>query len=91
MEGAATGGAQETVTQSGAMNTRAPHTQRPTTSTTTRMITRTIFAMLTAALFAAAIYSSEIEFITAPLLTGVAGIAVDVRQTARLARVQVRS
>lgn len=77
------------MTQSGEMSTRAPNAQRPTT--TTRTITRTSFALLTAALFAAAIYFSEIEFVTAALLSGVAGIAMDVRQTARLARVRVTS
>ncbi|MFF0944174.1 hypothetical protein ACFYE2_08095 [Kocuria sp. CPCC 205300] len=48
-------------------------------------------ALLTAALFAAAIHFREIEFITAALLSGVAGITVDVRQTAKLARVPVTS
>lgn len=72
------------------MNTRAPHAQRSTTSTT-RALTRTSLAVLTAVLFAAAIFFGEIEYITAALLTGVAGIAVDVRQTAQLARVRVTS
>lgn len=72
------------------MNTRAPRTHRTTTSTT-RTITRAGLAALTAVLFAAAVYFSEIEFITAALLAGVAGIAVDVRQTAKLARIRGRS
>ncbi len=62
------------------MNTRAPRTQIRTTSTT-RAITRTALAVLTAVLFAAAIVFHDIEFITAALLAGVAGIAVDLRQT----------
>ncbi|MEX5256667.1 hypothetical protein [Kocuria arenosa] len=72
------------------MNTRAPHTQRPT-SPTTRTITRTSFALLTAAMIAAAIYFNEIEFITAALLSGVAGIAMDVRHTTKLVRVRAKS
>lgn len=76
------------VTESGAMNTRAPHAQRPTTSKTTRTITRTSLAVLTAVLFAAAIFFGEIMFITAALLTGVVGFAVDLRQTKRMVRVK---
>lgn len=53
-------------------------------------MTRIGLAFLTAALFAAAMFFGEIEFITAALLAGVAGIAVDVRQTAKLARVRPR-
>ncbi|MEX5236004.1 hypothetical protein [Kocuria arenosa] len=71
------------------MTTRAPHIQIHTTSTT-RAITRVTLAALTAVLFAAAIFFGEIEFITAALLAGVAGIAVDLRQTTNLARVRVR-
>ena len=71
------------------MSTRAPHPQASTTSTT-RAITRTMLAALTAVLFAAAVYFGDIEFVTAALLAGVAGIAVDLRQTARLARIRVR-
>lgn len=55
-----------------------------------RRITRTGLAVLTAVLFVAAIYFRELEFITAALLTGVAGVALDVRQTMKLARVRVR-
>ncbi|GAA1749786.1 hypothetical protein [Kocuria aegyptia] len=76
------------MTQSGEMNTQAPHAQQPTTSTTTRTITRTSFALLTAVLFAAAIFFGDIEFITAALLAGVAGIALDVRHTMKLPRVR---
>lgn len=50
---------------------------------------RMSLAVLTAAMFAAAIHFGEIEFVTAALLTGVAGIAVDVRQTAKPARARV--
>lgn len=73
------------------MSTRAPHRSPRAAAATTRTITRTSLAVLTAALFAAAIYLGELEFITAALLSGVAGIAVDVRQTAKLARVRVTS
>ncbi|MEX5236724.1 MULTISPECIES: hypothetical protein [Actinomycetes] len=71
------------------MSTRAPHRQRPTTSTTTRAITRMSLAALTGVLFAAAIFFGEIEFVTAALLAGVSGIAVDLRQTTSLARARV--
>lgn len=87
-QGAATGGAQETMTESEPMSTRAVH-QSTRAAITTRTITRTILAALAAVLFAAAIFFGEIEFVTAALLAGVAGIAVDLRQTAQLARVRV--
>lgn len=73
------------------MNTRALHQSKRAAAATTRAIARTSLALLTAALFTAAIYFGEIEFVTAALLSGVAGIAVNVRQTERLARVRVTS
>lgn len=73
------------------MNTRAPHQSTRVAAATTRAITRMSLAVLTAAMFAAAIHFGEIEFVTAALLTGVAGIAVDVRQTAKPARARVKS
>lgn len=42
-------------------------------------------------LFAAAIYFGDFSFITAAMLSGMAGIAVDVQQTATLAHVRVTS
>lgn len=87
MQGTATGRAQEPVAESGPMTTRAHHTH-PATTPTTRAITGASPAVLTAVLFAAAIFSDEIEFITAALLTGVVGIAVDVRHTKKPARTQ---
>ena len=72
------------------MSTSAPN-QRARAATRQRTITRASLAALTAVLFAAAIFIGEIEFITAALLTGVAGIAVDLRQTKKLARVQSKS
>ncbi|MFI7496273.1 hypothetical protein ACH9D2_16345 [Kocuria sp. M4R2S49] len=54
-------------------------------------MTRMSLAVLTSVLFTAAIFFGEIEFITAALLTGVAGIALDLRQTTNLARVRARS
>lgn len=77
--------------ESAPMNTRAPHRSTRAAPATTRTIRRMSLALLTAALFAAAICFREIEFITAALLSGVAGITVDVRQTAKLARVPVTS
>lgn len=55
-----------------------------------RRITRVGLAVLTTVLFVAAIYFRELEFITAALLTGVAGVALDVRQTKKLARTRAR-
>lgn len=72
------------------MSTRALRTQRPTTPTT-RAITRMMLAAVTAVLFAAAVFFHDIEFVTAALLAGVAGIAVDLRQTVQLARVRATS
>jgi hypothetical protein len=46
-------------------------------------------AALTAVLFAAAIFFGETEFVTAALLAGVSGLAVDLRQTTSLARARV--
>lgn len=73
------------------MSTRIPHRTTRAAAATTRAMTRMSLAALTAALFAASIYFGEIEFITAALLSGVAGVAVDVRQTAKLARVRAES
>ncbi len=50
-----------------------------------------MLAALTAVLFTAAVFFHDIEFVTAALLAGVAGIAVDLRQTAKFARVRVQS
>jgi hypothetical protein len=55
-----------------------------------RTITRASLTVLTAVLFVAVIYFRELEFITAALLTGVAGVAIDVRQTKKLACVRRR-
>lgn len=79
--------AQERVAESATMSTRALHRSARAAAATTRAITRASLAVLTAVLFAAAHYFGEIEFITAALLAGVAGIAVDLRQTAQLVRV----
>lgn len=70
------------------MSTRIPHRTTRAAAATTRAMTRMSLAALTAALFAASIHFGEIEFITAALLSGVAGVAVDVRQTTKLARVR---
>ena len=70
------------------MSTRALPRSTRTAAATTRAITRASLAGLSAALFAAAMLVGEIELITAALLTGVAGIAVDVRQTDHLSRVR---
>ncbi|MGX5359345.1 hypothetical protein [Kocuria sp. KH4] len=64
--------------------TRSPYEK----ATAARTTTRAGLALLTTVLFCAAVYFAEIEFITAALLTGVAGIAVDLRQTEQLARVR---
>lgn len=72
------------------MSTRAPHQSARAAVAMTRAITCTSSALLTAALFAAAVCFGELEFITAALLSGVAGIAVDERRTAQLAQARVR-
>lgn len=72
------------------MTARALHQSTRAIVATTRTSTRMSLAALTAVLFAAAIFFGELEFLTTALLAGVAGIAVDLRQTKELARVQVR-
>ncbi|MCJ8503777.1 hypothetical protein MRU69_02710 [Kocuria flava] len=57
---------------------------------TARTLARALTALLTAALVAGAVHLAELELLTAAMLTAVAGISVDVRQTAGLARVRVR-
>lgn len=65
------------------MSTRAPHRSTRIAAATTRAITRMSTAVLTSALFTAAVYFRAPEFITAALLTGTAGAALDVRQTTK--------
>ncbi|WP_147050397.1 hypothetical protein [Kocuria flava] len=62
------------------------HESTPTARTALRALT----ALVTAALVAGAVHFAELELLTAAMLVAVAGIAVDVRLTARLARVRVR-
>ncbi|KLU09151.1 hypothetical protein [Kocuria sp. SM24M-10] len=67
--------------------TRSPYER----AAAARTATRAGLAVLTAVLFCAAVYFAEIEFITAALLTGVAGVAVDLRQTEKLARARAKT
>ncbi|MGQ1798058.1 hypothetical protein ACT4S5_13110 [Kocuria oceani] len=59
-------------------------------TTTVRTITRIACALVVVALLATAVSLGEIELITAALVAGVVGIAMDVRQTKKLSRVRRR-